>query len=588
MPPDPLVRSRLRRKIDPKSWPFENPNKFGSVIAEPVEPKWLYKTPDGRQISVFDGMFKYKSVFALSMYNFLTGYWRYGTPLDPYNENLSNDTNAVPWKSHQDISKFAQSDMGRTIQQMVTRMSGSDKPYYLYQVTDNVVRRGDVTKYHHDATRDEKEISVVIYMNEIWKKNYYGETMFYDEDMEITAVVKPKFGRMVVWDSSVAYLFRPPSVGFKQGQHFLHLRLSTNVTKAIESESRWRESINEVEQATKTLFVKHKDNPVEKKIDVQKHLTHEFQSSAGKRIVVLDGLFNNDDLDSLRRYTLKYANYFYDDSLDLESDNVQWIAGYEVDDYIQSQDQWFPYDVSCNLIRSADHTRIHEDCEPHEDEWTFLIYLNPNWTENYYGETAYFERNSDDTEYIAEVLPSYGRAVIHEGIIPHSARPPSSLYTGARLSFAVKMSINERVGREKIILEKFRHEESLLRAMPILLKHFSEEGFEDYLQQRVVKVLKHEAKLQRELHADDGDDNDDDNDNNDDEREEEEEGEEDEFGFEDEEGDTSEFLHREAYLQQKKKECKNDIKKLRELTLEVAQYGGTLKDEYAAKFLPLF
>ena len=78
--------------------------------------------------------------------------------------------------------------------------------------------------------------------------------------------------------------------------------------------------------------------------------------------------------------------------------------------------EWFPYDVGTNLIRNADHTRIHLDVsDDNEKEWTFLVYLTPNWTRNYYGETAFFERNSDDTEIVAEVRPRYGRAVIFQG-----------------------------------------------------------------------------------------------------------------------------------------------------------------------------
>ncbi len=74
--------------------------------------------------------------------------------------------------------------------------------------------------------------------------------------------------------------------------------------------------------------------------------------------------------------------------------------------------------MSTNLIRSADHTRIHLDTSSDTDkEWTFLVYLNPNWTRNDYGETAFFERNSDDTEIVAEVRPRYGRAVIFQGMM---------------------------------------------------------------------------------------------------------------------------------------------------------------------------
>ena len=83
--------------------------------------------------------------------------------------------------------------------------------------------------------------------------------------------------------------------------------------------------------------------------------------------------------------------------------------------HITGRDKWFPYDISCNLIRSADHTRIHQDCEPHEDEWTYLIYLTPNWTKNDYGETAFYETMTNDNEIITEVRPKYGRAVVFQG-----------------------------------------------------------------------------------------------------------------------------------------------------------------------------
>lgn len=74
--------------------------------------------------------------------------------------------------------------------------------------------------------------------------------------------------------------------------------------------------------------------------------------------------------------------------------------------------------MSTNLIRNADHTRIHLDTSGDDDkEWTFLVYLTTNWTQNFYGETAFFERNSDDTEIVAEVRPRYGRAVIFQGIL---------------------------------------------------------------------------------------------------------------------------------------------------------------------------
>jgi len=52
---------------------------------------------------------------------------------------------------------------------------------------------------------------------------------------------------------------------------------------------------------------------------------------------VFDGLFAKEDLDALRTQTIKYGKYFYDDRLDSQSDNVQWIAGFNVDRFVNSR-----------------------------------------------------------------------------------------------------------------------------------------------------------------------------------------------------------------------------------------------------------
>ena len=34
--------------------------------------------------------------------------------------------------------------------------------------------------------------------------------------------------------------------------------------------------------------------------------------------------------------------------------------------FLSGLDQWYPYDVSMNIVHSFHHTRIHEDCERDE------------------------------------------------------------------------------------------------------------------------------------------------------------------------------------------------------------------------------
>jgi len=90
-----------------------------------------------------------------------------------------------------------------------------------------IVRRGDQTEQYVEAQSSSDEAvggySIMLYVNVIWLKNYYGEALFYEDDdrLDIFGVVAPRFGRVVVWDSSIPYLSRPPSVTTLSGQFMI-------------------------------------------------------------------------------------------------------------------------------------------------------------------------------------------------------------------------------------------------------------------------------------------------------------------------------------------------------------------------------
>ena len=53
--------------------------------------------------------------------------------------------------------------------------------------------------------------------------------------------------------------------------------------------------------------------------------------------MVYDNLFPEELLDHLRDHVLKYGVYYYDDSTsDPTSDNVQWIAGFPLQEFVES------------------------------------------------------------------------------------------------------------------------------------------------------------------------------------------------------------------------------------------------------------
>lgn len=443
-----------------------------------------YQTNDGRKIFVFDKLLKPKTL--RTFLNYMTvdlGSWQFRL-YEPYDDGIEELSDNIPWVNPIDCVEFSKSIMGKTIQKAVMDAIGTKDTYYPYKVRGKLMRRGDFTKLYTDANRTDDEFSAMMFLNPKWRKNDYGELYLYDDDIEIVAGAVPKFGRLVVWNSSVSYLPRPPSIAFKKGQLLLHVQFSKSKEKMLKNHAEIAASKATRQAAYDAGFI-GSDKLAPNDIDIQKNFVSTSKSLEGKEIHVFDDLFETEDLDQLRAFIFKHGTYYYDDSDegDNDSDNVQWIAGFEIDAYIKSRlwnimrqtlkhitgrDKWFPYDISCNLIRSADHTRIHQDCELHEDEWTYLIYLTPNWTKNDYGETAFYETMTNDNEIITEVRPKYGRAVVFQGIIPHSARPPSTNQSHARLTFVAKVSVDEFVGRHKAFREEMRHYQGLVETESML------------------------------------------------------------------------------------------------------------------------
>ena len=183
----------------------------------------------------------------------------------------------------------------------------------------------------------------------------------YDEDTEIVAGAVPKFGRLVVWQSSISYLPRPPSIAFKKGQLLLHVQFTKSKEKMLQGHSEVVTAKNERKAAYNAGFI-GSDKPAPADIDVAQHFVSEHKSTQGKKILVFDDLFDKEDLDKLRAFIFKHGTYYYDDSDegDNDSDNVQWIAGFEINDYIQSR-LWKIMQQVCESLMPT-LTGCHKHC----------------------------------------------------------------------------------------------------------------------------------------------------------------------------------------------------------------------------------
>ncbi|RMX35955.1 hypothetical protein pdam_00005246 [Pocillopora damicornis] len=463
-----------------------------SCSSSQTKPKLTRRYLDGdKYVFVIDNLFPAEVVrgyYGLVTSGKLEGKissWFYA--YNDYYQNIEtfNTSSNSPWVAPVNPEFFSDTALWNISRKVVEKLSGG-REYFPYDVTFSMHRRLDfITASSKENNIDEDELMIRISLNKDFKRNDYGEAIFYKDSREILAAVYPKMGRMVVWNATVPFIFKPPAMSYVQAQFDILVRVTTSKEKAKQAIAETKRLIKKSE-SQETLGFALSDEGEIPVLDLSKYEKRRFHDSQGREIAVFDGLVDKSDLDALRLFLLHYNSVFqYQpfDGVDEEHDNVSWIAMLKVKDFVKSRlwkivkllatylsglDEWYPYDVSMNIIRNSHYPRIHEDCEPNEHEYTFLMYLTPDWEANNYGETAFFEEvlSQDGTpyppgqqqyEWIASVRPRYGRIVIFRGIIPHSARPPSPGFSGARYTFACKVARNYLLAMSKSLRETLEY-----------------------------------------------------------------------------------------------------------------------------------
>ena len=84
------------------------------------------------------------------------------------------------------------------------------------------------------------------------------------------------------------------------------------------------------------------------------------------------------------------------------------------------------YSAYINCLKAGDTPGVHVDA-PYwiEENKTVLLYLNPEWSPNYGGETIFYDHRLEAQRIVS---PIPGRVVMFDGRVPHSGRPPTNRY----------------------------------------------------------------------------------------------------------------------------------------------------------------
>ncbi|EDV24223.1 uncharacterized protein TRIADDRAFT_57489 [Trichoplax adhaerens] len=431
-----------------------------------------FYTSDNRKISIYNDFTPPSNVFLFRRYLSSLGQWE--MTLNNYNNGSDykeESPDHILWKTFLDPQFMEKSKIGQKLIRAVKHFKGDKQgnDYHIYQAAAKLVTRSEIPKKSTDTPSRDDDVSAIFYLTGKWKKNDYGDIVFYDDNNEIVSAVHPLAFRMVMFDSSIEHLYKPPAIDRYDPLKTIHIKLTKSSEKLRNGIEYYKKKFEHRRNIRNTKLNDIAPVSANRVLNVEKHITQRYVGENGKKIYVLDNLFTPEELEGLRKL-VEYKKYFYADMQDDGSDGVSWMAIFSVLDFansnlwkihqqvarhVGSRTTYFPYDVSCNLIRNNHRTKVHDDCSQAADQWTMVTYLNPNWTAQMGGETAYFEKNTDDSNYIAEVRPRYGRSVIFQSTIYHSARPPSNDFDGIRYTFSVKMAEDEAQARLNRLSEDF-------------------------------------------------------------------------------------------------------------------------------------
>ena len=137
-----------------------------------------YMTRSGYKIEIYNDVLTaacLKMLLGLATYKL--GSWSYRiSEVDVYGNQIYVSPNNIPWYNEFNALEFSQSIVGKQLQKVVMEMTGEGKGVYVpYKVVAHVVRSGDSPKVHADAKSEENDVSMMIYLNENWRKNDYGD-----------------------------------------------------------------------------------------------------------------------------------------------------------------------------------------------------------------------------------------------------------------------------------------------------------------------------------------------------------------------------------------------------------------------------
>lgn len=85
------------------------------------------------------------------------------------------------------------------------------RSFRLYRSYVNVAHFGDMLFSHTDCLPGAGEVTALWYISDRWDPEWGGETLFFDESMDVRAALSPRPGRLALFDGDIPHVGRPPN-----------------------------------------------------------------------------------------------------------------------------------------------------------------------------------------------------------------------------------------------------------------------------------------------------------------------------------------------------------------------------------------
>jgi hypothetical protein len=124
---------------------------------------------------------------------------------------------------------------GQALLEQTLRAVRSVRPgpaHRVHRAYTNMAAFGDTLFTHVDCLADARELTALWYVCTEWDVEWGGETVFYDAEDEIAMAVRPRPGRLVIFDGAIKHVGRAPNRTCYQPRYTLALKLEPEAPTA--------------------------------------------------------------------------------------------------------------------------------------------------------------------------------------------------------------------------------------------------------------------------------------------------------------------------------------------------------------------